>query len=480
MAMEYVDGETLAELVARRGPLPPDEAAELGIQACRGLAAVHAAGLVHRDVKPQNLLLRRDGVLKLGDFGIAFGLEGTRLTMAGTVLGTAAYLAPEQARGEEVTAAADVYGIGAVMYELLTGRPPRAPSSIAELAATATIEPPAGAPPALTAVVMRCLDPAPQRRPPSAAAVAQELAATLPEAPTLALPEHPSQRATEIMARPRPGSRRRVRPAVALAAIAVGAIVGGVGAAIATSGGGSKPPPPTVTRVRARAPRRDGGAAGAEPCGLADALLAVDELDELDGGRGRLCRLLAVEVDALAGKRELHVFAGLVDPPLDGGERDLERVGDLGVREPDDVAEQQRHLEVDVEVRDGAPDRVDRLEPFERLVEHLERRHVLDVDDGARAPLERAQLVEHAVLRHLEEPGRELRAEREAREALVDAEEDFLRQILGERPVPDEPQDVVVDRHLVGAHDDREGAFITTLCLPQDPEVRLWQRQVTS
>ncbi|MDX6473136.1 MAG: eukaryotic-like serine/threonine-protein kinase, partial [Gaiellaceae bacterium] len=76
IAMEYVEGETLAEAVARRGPLPPREVAELGIQACRALAAAHEAGLVHRDVKPQNLLLRSDGVLKLGDFGVAVGLEG--------------------------------------------------------------------------------------------------------------------------------------------------------------------------------------------------------------------------------------------------------------------------------------------------------------------------------------------------------------------------------------------------------------------
>jgi eukaryotic-like serine/threonine-protein kinase len=201
---------------------------------------------VHRDGKPQNLLLLRDGVLKLGDFGIAFGLEGTRLTMAGTVLGTAAYLAPEQARGEEVTAATDVYGVGAVMYELLTGRPPRAPSSIADLAAATAIQPPVDAPPALAKVVMRCLALEPGRRPASAADVARELAATLPEASTLPLPEPPSQRATEIMP---PRNRRRVRPTVALAAIAVGAIAGGVGAAIATTGGDSKPAPPAVARV---------------------------------------------------------------------------------------------------------------------------------------------------------------------------------------------------------------------------------------
>jgi serine/threonine protein kinase len=131
IAMEFVDGETLAELLARRGPLPPDEVSALGVQACRALAAAHAAGRAPRR-QAAELILRRDGVLKLGDFGVAFGLEGTRLTVAGTVLGTAAYLAPEQARGEEVTAAADIYGLGAVLYELLTGRRPRAPGTLSK------------------------------------------------------------------------------------------------------------------------------------------------------------------------------------------------------------------------------------------------------------------------------------------------------------------------------------------------------------
>ena len=121
IAMEYVEGGTLADLVARRGALPAAEVAKLGLQMCAGLAAAHDAGLVHRDVKPQNLLLGTDGLLKLGDFGIAVGHEGTRVTLVGTVLGTAGYLAPEQARGEQVTAAADIYAVGAVLYELLTG-----------------------------------------------------------------------------------------------------------------------------------------------------------------------------------------------------------------------------------------------------------------------------------------------------------------------------------------------------------------------
>jgi eukaryotic-like serine/threonine-protein kinase len=246
IAMEYVDGETLGDLLARRGPLPPEDVVELGVQACRGLAAAHEAGLVHRDVKPQNLLLGRDGVLKLGDFGVAFGLEGTRLTTAGTVLGTAAYLAPEQARGEEVTAAADVYALGAVLYELLTGRPPRRAQTLAELTKPAKIRPPEGAPPELSRIVMRCLAAEPEKRPASAAELARALAATSPEAQTLPLPDDPSRRATEIKATPQP---RRPRRSVLLVAAAVGAVVGGVVAAVATSGGSSPPPPATPARV---------------------------------------------------------------------------------------------------------------------------------------------------------------------------------------------------------------------------------------
>src|SRR5262249_56405157 len=130
-------------VLAGRGARWAAETAKLGVQMCAGLAAAHAAGLVHRDVKPQNLLLGTDGVLKLGDFGIAVGHEGTRLTLAGTVLGTAGYLAPEQARGEQVTAAADIYAIGAVLYELLAGEPSRTAGSLTELGAAGGFEPPA-------------------------------------------------------------------------------------------------------------------------------------------------------------------------------------------------------------------------------------------------------------------------------------------------------------------------------------------------
>jgi serine/threonine-protein kinase len=253
IAMEYVEGETLAELIGRRGRLPAAEAATLGMQICAGLAAAHAAGLVHRDVKPQNLLLGTDGVLKLGDFGIAAGPEGTRLTLAGTVLGTAGYLAPEQARGEQVTAAADIYAVGAVLYELLTGEPSRTVGSLAELGSEDGFQPPdlaarvPGVPPELVAAVTACLSFRPEDRPSSAAALARLLAPVASEGETLSLPPDPAQRATEILARPdgpRPWwTRRRLAAGAALVAAAVAGLV----AAVALSGGGGHSSPPSST-----------------------------------------------------------------------------------------------------------------------------------------------------------------------------------------------------------------------------------------
>jgi serine/threonine-protein kinase len=258
IAMEYVDGETLADLVARRGPLPASEVASLGRQACAGLAAAHAAGLVHRDVKPQNLLLGTDGVLKLGDFGIAVGHDGTRLTLAGTVLGTVGYLAPEQARGEQVTAAADIYALGAVLYELLTGQPSRSAESLTELSAIGSFEPPdpsiriPGAPAELVAAVASCLAVRPEDRPPSAASLARMLAPVAPEAETLALPADPSRRATEIPAPHR--GRRGTRGVAAVAALVAAAVAGLVAAVVLSSGGSHAPRPSPSPKPHAVAP----------------------------------------------------------------------------------------------------------------------------------------------------------------------------------------------------------------------------------
>jgi eukaryotic-like serine/threonine-protein kinase len=265
IAMEYVEGETLSELIARRGRLPATEAAALGLQMCSGLAAAHAAGLVHRDVKPQNLLLGTDGVLKLGDFGIAVGPEGTRLTLAGTVLGTAGYLAPEQARGEQVTAAADIYAVGAVLYELLTGEPSRTAGSLAELGSEDGFWSPdlaaraPDAPPELVAAVTACLSFSPEDRPPSAAALARLLAPVSSEAETLSLPPDPAQRATEILARPdRPRFWWTGRRLAAGAALVAAAIAGLVLAVALSSGGGHASPPSSTTTPHAVAPPATG------------------------------------------------------------------------------------------------------------------------------------------------------------------------------------------------------------------------------
>jgi len=179
IVMEYVPGTTVAE----RGRLSHVEVVPLALQACSGLQHAHDAGLVHRDVKPANLLVREDGVLKIADFGIARAAELTRLTQQGTVLGTAAYLSPEQAAGEEVTAATDVYSLGAVVYELMTGRPPYEFESLAELAAQQTsgaitplrdVEP--SVPEPVEAAVMHALARDARFRPASASDFAHELA----------------------------------------------------------------------------------------------------------------------------------------------------------------------------------------------------------------------------------------------------------------------------------------------------------------
>jgi eukaryotic-like serine/threonine-protein kinase len=255
IVMELVDGETVADLLARRGRVEPAEAARIGVQAASGLAHAHAAGLVHRDVKPQNLLLRRDGTVEIADFGIARAAEGTRLTLAGTVLGTAGYVSPEQALGEDVGPAADVYSLGAVLYELLAGEPPFRFESLAQVAIE---RPPVrplrklapATPSALEDVVMRCLARNPEYRPTAAA-----LASTLDEGPTeRALPP------TRIAPAPRRHLGRRwiVAAIVLLLLVAAAAL----GVALATSGGVKEPPArPAAPRI---APIERGGTPATE------------------------------------------------------------------------------------------------------------------------------------------------------------------------------------------------------------------------
>ncbi|MBX6342429.1 MAG: serine/threonine protein kinase, partial [Thermomicrobiaceae bacterium] len=124
IVMEWVDGSDLKHLIMERAPLPIPEAVRLIREILRGLGAIHRAGIIHRDVKPQNVLLARDGTAKITDFGIARGALDTGLTDTGMALGTAAYMAPEQASGQRLTPAADLYSAGVILYEMLTGRLP--------------------------------------------------------------------------------------------------------------------------------------------------------------------------------------------------------------------------------------------------------------------------------------------------------------------------------------------------------------------
>jgi serine/threonine-protein kinase len=125
LVMELVRGPSLQELVRRRGRAVVGTVADCGRQALRGLAAAHAAGIVHRDVKPGNILRTPDGTYKLTDFGLARSLEqGQSLTASGSVIGTLHYMAPEVAAGEEATAASDLYSLGVTLYEMLAGTTP--------------------------------------------------------------------------------------------------------------------------------------------------------------------------------------------------------------------------------------------------------------------------------------------------------------------------------------------------------------------
>src|SRR5919201_1327814 len=133
--MEYVDGPSCADLLREHKRLELDETVAIVRDACQALDYAHRAGVIHRDVKPGNLLVASEtGMTKLADFGIAKAAEQTRITQVGSVLGTAAYLSPEQARGDEAGPASDIYSLGVCAYQFLTGRLPHEYASLTELA----------------------------------------------------------------------------------------------------------------------------------------------------------------------------------------------------------------------------------------------------------------------------------------------------------------------------------------------------------
>jgi eukaryotic-like serine/threonine-protein kinase len=171
IVMEYVTGQSCAEILREQGTLPPNEAVDILTQACRGLDYAHRNGVVHRDVKPGNLMRSEEGMVKLADFGIAKAAEDSDITKIGSVLGTAAYLAPEQARGEAAGPSSDLYALGVVAYQLLAGRLPYDAGSLTDLARLQESGPPPrldelepAVPAALAGAVARALHRDPEHR----------------------------------------------------------------------------------------------------------------------------------------------------------------------------------------------------------------------------------------------------------------------------------------------------------------------------
>ena len=165
ITMDYIEGRDLKSILVERGKLPPEEAASIIVQVCRGLEAAHTEGVVHRDLKPQNIMVDANGRVWVMDFGLARSMEMAGLTRTGALMGTPDYMSPEQARGEKVDARSDLFSLGIILYEMLTGRLPfQADTMMATLLKRVqekaipprTLEP--AIPDRLNAIVMKCLE----------------------------------------------------------------------------------------------------------------------------------------------------------------------------------------------------------------------------------------------------------------------------------------------------------------------------------
>jgi eukaryotic-like serine/threonine-protein kinase len=207
LVMELVPGQPLSQIITERAPLSAQETVAILIQAATALAAAHEGGVVHRDVKPANIMVTPDGAVKLTDFGISRAIDSVPLTRTGEVLGTAQYLSPEQALGQSATAASDIYALGVVGHEMLTGERPFDTGSVVSTALAQVNQPPPPLPDTvpvgLREVIREALAKSPADRPASAADMAHALgmpgaafastastasAAPAPESPTARIP----------------------------------------------------------------------------------------------------------------------------------------------------------------------------------------------------------------------------------------------------------------------------------------------------
>jgi len=239
IATEYVDGVDLASLLEKEGALPWRIAAGIALEIARGLEAIHAEGMLHRDLKPQNLLIGRRGEVKVADFGLVLDSSGTSLTQPGIALGTPPYMAPEQLRGERVDPRADLFAFGCVLYEMLVGRTPfEMPAEGEHGSLLARVESgryrrlgarPRPIPRPLRAIVRRCLKPRASRRIASATELRRRLESLLDRPSSVDLRRglaswlwerrvfETRENETVVMVAPEAGVRRRMRWRLTLA-----------------------------------------------------------------------------------------------------------------------------------------------------------------------------------------------------------------------------------------------------------------------
>ncbi|QJY47076.1 serine/threonine-protein kinase [Pseudonocardia broussonetiae] len=267
LVMEYLPSQSLAQVLSSKGPMEPRAAADMGRQVADGLAAAHLAGVVHRDVKPGNVLIGEDGRVKLTDFGVSRAVDDVQLTRTGLIAGTPAFLAPEIARGHEPAAPSDVFALGATLYAAVEGIPPfgldENAYALLHKVATGEVDPPQQAGP-LAPVLMRLLAKEPQDRP-TAAQARDELALVATgkdgyTATTVVAPR-PTVRTAAVLpprgaepnpgtvvgsaaaapAAPAPAGRRRRRVAVLAGVLAALVVAGGIVTALLLNQSGETP-----------------------------------------------------------------------------------------------------------------------------------------------------------------------------------------------------------------------------------------------
>ena len=238
LVMEYVRGRTLKEVIRQKGALPPTVAAQIGIRILSALQHAHTNGIIHRDIKPQNILVHSDGHIKVGDFGIARVAGSNTISSEDSVMGSVHYFSPEQARGENVTFASDLYSVGVVLYEMLTGQPPfdgETPVAVALQHINGKARPMSELnpeiPPAMERVVEKAMEKRPEKRYQSALEMAQDLQRALqePDGTWLGrLPDKP----IPALAQPATARQKPVKPSrsvwtwVGIIALAAGVVFG--------------------------------------------------------------------------------------------------------------------------------------------------------------------------------------------------------------------------------------------------------------